>query len=66
MDHLTRLQIFFLFQLELADLDFGLYRLFHLRQAEIEAFITEQLPCEVDTAFTDNTYPGPSSVFLLQ
>ena len=52
MDHLTRLQDFFrsLFQFDLADLDFGLYRLFHLKRAEIEAFITEQLPREVDAA----------------
>jgi len=42
-----------LFQLDLADLDFGLYRLFHLKRAEIEAFITEQLPREVDEAFAE-------------
>ena len=55
MDHLTRLQDFFrsLFQFDLADLDFGLYRLFHLKRAEIEAFITEQLPREVDAAFAE-------------
>ncbi len=40
-----------LFQFDLADLDFGLYRLFHLKQAEIEAFIGEQLPREVEAAF---------------
>lgn len=33
-----------LFQLELADLDFGLYRLLHLKKEEVEAFLTEQLP----------------------
>jgi adenine-specific DNA-methyltransferase len=55
MDHLTRLQDFFrsLFQFDLADLDFGLYRLFHLKRSEIEAFITEQLPHEVDAAFAE-------------
>ena len=55
MDALTRLQDFFrsLFQFDLADLDFGLYRLFHLKRAEIEAFITEQLPREVDAAFAE-------------
>lgn len=55
MDHLTRLQAFFhsLFQFDLADLDFGLYRLFRLKQEEIEAFITEQLPREVDAAFAE-------------
>jgi len=42
-----------LFQLDLADLDFGLYRLFHLKRAEIEAFITEQLPREVNEAFAE-------------
>ena len=44
-----------LFQLDLADLDFGLYRLFHLRQREIEQFITQQLPREVDAAFSNVT-----------
>jgi len=55
MDNLVRLQDFFreLFQLDLADLDFGLYRLFHLKRAEIETFITEQLPREVDAAFAE-------------
>jgi adenine-specific DNA-methyltransferase len=53
MDSLTRLQDFFrqLFQFDLADLDFGLYRLFHLKRAEIEAFLDEQLPREVEAAF---------------
>jgi adenine-specific DNA-methyltransferase len=40
-----------LFQLEFADLDFGLYRLLHLRRREIEAFLTEQLPRRVEEAF---------------
>jgi hypothetical protein len=40
-----------LFQLELADLDFGLYRLLHLKRHEIEALLTEQLPRGVDTVF---------------
>lgn len=50
---LEKLQSLFreLFQFDLADLDFGLYRLFHLKRAEIEAFISEQLPREVDAAF---------------
>ncbi|PKN61281.1 MAG: hypothetical protein CVU57_30230 [Deltaproteobacteria bacterium HGW-Deltaproteobacteria-15] len=44
MDALKRLQDLFreLFQLELADLDFGLYRLFHLKRMEIETFLNEQ------------------------
>ncbi len=52
---LSQLQNFFkdLFQFDLADLDFGLYRLFHLKRAEIEAFINEQLPREVDAAFSE-------------
>jgi adenine-specific DNA-methyltransferase len=50
---LKKLQFLFreLFQFDFADLDFGLYRLFHLKRAEIEAFISEQLPREVDAAF---------------
>jgi adenine-specific DNA-methyltransferase len=40
-----------LFQLDLADLDFGLYRLLHLRRDEIEAFLTQQLPRRVEEAF---------------
>jgi len=52
---LSKLQTFFreLFQLDLADLDFGLYRLFHVKRAEIEIFITEQIPREVDAAFAE-------------
>jgi len=50
---LTRLQAFFrtLFQFDLADLDFGLYRLFRLEQAAITTFIDEDLPRAVDDAF---------------
>ncbi|MDN5363597.1 MAG: adenine-specific DNA-methyltransferase [Eubacteriales bacterium] len=50
---LKKLQSLFreLFQFDFADLDFGLYRLFHLKRAEINAFIDEQLPREVDAAF---------------
>jgi adenine-specific DNA-methyltransferase len=40
-----------LFQLDLADLDFGLYRLLHIKRDEVEAFITQQLPRHVDEAF---------------
>ncbi|RMF65345.1 MAG: site-specific DNA-methyltransferase, partial [Calditrichaeota bacterium] len=52
---LSQLQAFFheLFQFDLADLDFGLYRLFHLKREEIEKFITESLPQEVDAAFSE-------------
>ena len=53
LDSLERLKALFreLFQLDTADLDFGLYRLFRLKRAEIEAFLGEQLPAEVDRAF---------------
>jgi len=40
-----------LFQLDVADLDFGLYRLFQLKRDEVEAFLNKQLPAEVDRAF---------------
>ena len=40
-----------LFRLEFADLDFGLYRLLHLKRNEVEAFLTDQLPRKVRDAF---------------
>ena len=40
-----------LFQLDMADLDFGLYRLFNIKHRDIEDFLTEQLPKEVDEKF---------------
>ena len=53
MDSFERLKDLFreLFQLDMADLDFGLYRLFRLKRAEVEAFLNEQLPKEVERAF---------------
>ncbi len=53
MDALTQLQTLLrdLFQLDLADLDFGLYRLLRLKRDEVEAFLTEQLPRRVAEAF---------------
>lgn len=53
MDALRQLQNLLreLFQLDLADLDFGLYRLLHLKRNEVEAFLTEQLPNRVKKAF---------------
>ena len=53
IDSQTRLKSLFheLFQLDVADLDFGLYRLFRLKRTEVEAFLNEQLPAEVDRAF---------------
>jgi adenine-specific DNA-methyltransferase len=40
-----------LFQLDLADLAFGIYRLFRTKRDEIEAFLEEQLPRRVGEAF---------------
>lgn len=56
MEHyesLNRLKDLFreLFQLDTADLDFGLYRLFRLKRVEVEAFLDKQLPVEVDRVF---------------
>ncbi len=53
MEALRRLQDLLreLFQLEFADLDFGLYRLLHLKRQEVEAFLMEQLPRRVEEAF---------------
>ena len=41
MSALERLQLLFreLFQLDLADLDFGIYRLLHMKREEVEAFL---------------------------
>jgi len=52
-DNLMKLQGLFreLFQLDMADLDFGLYRLFNIKRQEIEDFLMRQLPDEVDEAF---------------
>ncbi|MEW6669767.1 MAG: hypothetical protein AB1512_31545 [Thermodesulfobacteriota bacterium] len=42
-----------LFQLDTADLDFGIYRLFAARRQEVEKFIAEELPASVDAVFAD-------------
>ena len=59
MNALDRLQAFFreLFLLDLADLDFGIYRLYHLKQEEIETFIAKQLPREVARLSPPSTRP---------
>ncbi|CAN5598548.1 hypothetical protein BH24GEM3_BH24GEM3_03050 [soil metagenome] len=44
-----------LFQLDLADLDFGIYRLLRLKRTEVEGFLTEQLPRSVSEAFESDT-----------
>lgn len=53
MNALERLQNLFreLFQLDVADLDFGIYRLLHLKRDEVEAFLTRDLPAAVDKEF---------------
>lgn len=53
MNALIRLQNLFreLFQLDVADLDFGIYRLLHLKRDEVEAFLTRDLPATVDKEF---------------
>lgn len=40
-----------LFQLDMADLDFGIYRLFRLKASEVNAFIDRDLPKLIDDAF---------------
>ena len=40
-----------LFQLDLSDLDFGLYRVLRRKRDDIEAFLNEQLPRRVQEAF---------------
>ena len=56
-DSLNRLKTLFreLFQIDTADLDFGLYRLFRLKRAEIDEFLDKQLPAEVKKAFASVT-----------
>lgn len=53
IDSQTRLIRLFreLFQLDVADLDFGLYRLFHLKRAEVEMFLNKQIPADLERAF---------------
>jgi len=52
-ENLMKLQGLFreLFQLDMADLDFGLYRLLNIKRHEIGDFLTKQLPKEVDEKF---------------
>jgi adenine-specific DNA-methyltransferase len=53
MTALNKFQAFLrdLFQLDLADLDFGIYRLLHIKHDEIAHFLDEQLPRRVTEAF---------------
>lgn len=43
-------------QVELAELDFGIYRILNHRRAEIDKFLAEQLPAQIDAALA--TLPG--------
>jgi adenine-specific DNA-methyltransferase len=44
-----------LFQLDLSDLDFGIYRLLRIKRDEVKAFLEEQLPRSVEQAFRSAT-----------
>jgi adenine-specific DNA-methyltransferase len=56
MDSLARFQELMreLFQHDLSDLDFGIYRLLRLKRDEVEAFINEQLPTMRGSTPTQN------------
>ena len=53
MSALERLKNLFreLFQLDVADLDFGIYRLLHLKRKAVGAFLGKDLPAAVDKEF---------------
>src|SRR5688572_10773865 len=42
-----------LFQFELSDLDFGIYRLLRLKRDELDKFLSHQIPQSVEKAFDD-------------
>ena len=42
-----------LFQLDRGDLDFGLYRIMAMKSGEVEKFLTEQLPLQVEDALEE-------------
>lgn len=52
-DSLTKLQRLLrnIFQFDLAELDFGIYRILNQRRGRIEKFLTEELPEAVDAEF---------------
>jgi adenine-specific DNA-methyltransferase len=64
MDSLKRLQELLrdLFQLDLADLDFGIYRLLRMKKDDVEAFLNEQLPRRVNESFAGVTAEERSRV----
>ncbi len=53
-ESLTKLQQLLrdLFQFDLSDLDFGIYRLLRIKRDDIEAFLNDQLPRRVDEVFS--------------
>ena len=53
-----------LFQFELSDLDFGIYRLFRLKKDELDKFINEQIPQAAAKAFGGITAADRSAIVL--
>ncbi len=53
-----------LFQFELSDLDFGIYRLFRLKKDELDKFIGEQIPAAAARAFGGITAADRSAIAL--
>lgn len=51
-----------LFALDTADLDFGIYRLFGLRRAEIETFLRTSLPAKINEAFATASGLAPGEL----
>ncbi len=53
-----------LFQFDLSDLDFGIYRLFRLKKDELQKFISEQIPQAAAKAFGGITAADRSAIVL--
>ena len=53
-----------LFQFELSDLDFGIYRLFRLKKDELDKFINDQIPQAAAKAFGGITAADRSAIVL--
>ncbi len=53
-----------LFQFELSDLDFGIYRLFRLKKDELDRFINDQIPAAAAKAFGGITAADRSAIAL--
>jgi len=43
-----------IFQLDKADLDFGIYRIMNQKRSDIESFLTEKLPSQVKSILEKN------------